>query len=262
MQSQKASNGVFASKWAHGLLWAVYVLIALSFLVTRPLVGLTLVFLAVWSAGKAPNGNLWEKFIANLKTWRSEKVRIGITILTLFIALIFSIPTDGVPQSNDSTPESNSEEAVVDDEVYVTEAGTLERTIEEKVDQVLGDDTNMGEDTVIDVRFVENDDGSSTLWIDYVAGSNLSNRLTRRGVWMDTEDLIQQLPILLGNEIASITVRAHLMLVDTYGNEDMGQVMLIEISRETWERINWSNFITDDIPVVADIYWVHPAIQD
>ena len=100
MQNQEASNGVFASKWAHRLLWAVYLLIALSFLVTRPLVGFALVFLAVWSAGKAPSDNLRKKFLTNLKAWRSEKVRIGMTMLSLFVALIFSIPISSI----DTTP--------------------------------------------------------------------------------------------------------------------------------------------------------------
>ena len=100
------------------------------------------------------------------------------------------------------------------------------------------------------------------LWIDYIAKENLTNNFTRRGIWIDTEDLLKELAPILSQDIHSITVEPYLILVDQYGKEELSKVALITINRATWEEINWENFLTDNIPNIADNYWLHPALSD
>jgi hypothetical protein len=38
-------------------------------------------------------------------------------------------------------------------------------------------------------------------------------------------------------------------------------VMKITYAKETMDKINWNNFLTDNVPVVANDYWEHPAIS-
>ncbi len=66
----------------------------------------------------------------------------------------------------------------------------------------------------------------------------------------------------LDTHVNEITMNAHLVLVDKYGGESTDKVMAIRMSKGTWEKINWDNFLIDNLPSVADTYWEHPAIRD
>ncbi len=135
---------------------------------------------------------------------------------------------------------------------YLTEAGTPERNIELRALKALGHETQ--------IRKIDLSD--EEVWIDYIAKENLTKNLTRGGIWTDTKDLVQELSVVVDADINAIIAEPHLTLVDQYGEESLSRVALITINRETWERINWDNFMTDNLPNVADSYWLHPALSD
>lgn len=135
---------------------------------------------------------------------------------------------------------------------YLTQTGTPERNIELGALRALGHD--------IEIRRIETSDGE--LWIDYVAKENLTTNLTRRGILSNTKDLVQELSLVVDQDVDAIVVEPHLTLVDQYGEESLSRVALITIERATWEKINWDNFLTDNLPNIADSYWLHPALSE
>lgn len=135
---------------------------------------------------------------------------------------------------------------------YLTEAGTAERNIEIGALKALGHET--------EIRKIEISEGE--VWIDYIASDNLSTNLTRRGILIDTIDLVKELASIVNQDVTGIVVEPHLTLVDQYGKESLSKVAMITISRETWEKINWDNFLTDNLPDIADTYWQHPAMNN
>jgi len=135
---------------------------------------------------------------------------------------------------------------------YLTQAGTLERNIELGTLRALGHDT--------EIRKIETSDGE--LWIEYIAKENLTTNLTRRGILSDTKDLVKELSSVVNQDVNAIVVEPQLTLVDQYGEESLSRVALITIGRTTWEKINWNNFLTDNLPDIADSYWLHPALSE
>lgn len=135
---------------------------------------------------------------------------------------------------------------------YLTEVGTAERNIEIGALKALGHET--------EIRKIELNEGE--VWIDYIASDNLSTNLTRRGILSDTVDLVKELSSIISQNITGIVVEPHLTLVDQYGKESLSKVAMITINRETWEKINWDNFLTDNLPDIADTYWQHPAMNN
>lgn len=180
---------------------------------------------------------------------RSLGVFGGIFVVSLVLA---------AATSSSQTTLENPEDATVtqaDTTVYVTEENTPERDIEKTVIELLGETSNE------DVPRVRNIDalGEVTL-IEYNADANLTSGLTRFGIWSDVIEIVQELST--NSTAESITVNAYIKLIDQYGNEDMGRVMTVNLTKETWSKINWDNFITENLPTVADLYFVHPAIND
>ncbi|MFJ8064082.1 hypothetical protein ACIQYS_05590 [Psychrobacillus sp. NPDC096426] len=51
-------------------------------------------------------------------------------------------------------------------------------------------------------------------------------------------------------------------LTDPFGNVKTGDVMIVLMSRETLEKINFQHFKAGNIHTVADSYWEHPALTD
>ena len=86
---------------------------------------------------------------------------------------------------------------------------------------------------------------------------NLTNKLTRTSMWMDSADLVES--AFKKKYVSELVIMWHLPLVDQYGNEEDGNVMKITITRATADKINWENFTHDNLPNIADDYFEHPA---
>jgi hypothetical protein len=61
--------------------------------------------------------------------------------------------------------------------------------------------------------------------------------------------------------IDRVTIKTTQTLVDVYGQEQEIQVMFVQFKRPTWERIDWENFLIDNVPRAADVYTDHEAIR-
>ncbi|TQR15569.1 hypothetical protein [Psychrobacillus soli] len=49
-------------------------------------------------------------------------------------------------------------------------------------------------------------------------------------------------------------------LTDPFGNVEMEDVMVVLMSRETLDKINFQHFKTSNLSTVADSYWEHPTL--
>jgi len=90
---------------------------------------------------------------------------------------------------------------------------------------------------------------------------NLSKGFIRKG---GLRELAEALQICTESRITwdEITVECTFELVDKYGQADAGVVMRGTFRRSELRRINWSNFLADDLPQIADDFFVHPALRD
>ncbi|AMQ06523.1 MULTISPECIES: hypothetical protein [Sporosarcina] len=68
-------------------------------------------------------------------------------------------------------------------------------------------------------------------------------------------------PISEMKEVDGVIIHWLYPLVDQYGNEKDGEVMVFNIERETLDKINWDNFLTDNFPKVVNDYFEHPAFK-
>ena len=173
----------------------------------------------------------------------------GLILVTIFVSVFVpAIQSDQEFREKQNAITSGTSQNYT----YLTDAGTIERNIELGALEALGHDTNI---TKIEITEGE-------VWIDYIIESSLSTNSTRRGILKDTGDLVKELSSVAGQDISSIVVQPYLMLVDQYGNEKLSKVAIITIKRNTWGKINWDNFSTDNLPNVADTYWLHPALKE
>lgn len=75
----------------------------------------------------------------------------------------------------------------------------------------------------------------------------------------NTVDFMEAMKSL--DEVSQATLIVQAPLTDRYGNVEIGDVLIVLMSRETLNKINFNNFNAKNLPAVADSYWEHPALS-
>ena len=179
------------------------------------------------------------------KYWKG--ISVGMVLITLFAIFIPATQQDA--QMREEKQEIVSGESATYE--YITDADSHERSVE-----LLAIDT-LGTESAIKRIAIEN----NKLNIEYISEGNITGSLTNYGILKDAEELIKSISSTIPQEVSTINISLSMELVDSYGNTSVEKVSLITMERPTWERINWDNFLTGDIPSVADYYWLHPALK-
>lgn len=129
------------------------------------------------------------------------------------------------------------------------------------ITKALGTKTNMDKKRIVGVDVIENaadDFKSKIILVKLNANENLTNKMTKGGMFEDTSDALKALSKFKNTSI--YRVWWYYPLVDTYGNESDDVVMKLELSNETLKKINWDNFLSKNYPNIADFYWQHPSM--
>ena len=51
------------------------------------------------------------------------------------------------------------------------------------------------------------------------------------------------------------------IIVDDYGNESLGNIMIFEISKNDLKKINWDNFYYGNLPKFDEYYYIHKDLK-
>lgn len=102
---------------------------------------------------------------------------------------------------------------------------------------------------------------SSQLIIKWAVNDNLSNDMIKRGAMLDIEHVLKYIS---QNDVPypyqEVLFYGSFPLVDTLGNSSEEQVVFASYKLATIQAINWDNFLTDNIFVIANSVNLHPAI--
>lgn len=131
--------------------------------------------------------------------------------------------------------------------------------IEDIIVKELDKKTNMDNDTIISIEDISEKQDGSYIIAKLNASENLTNNLTRSGIWIDSADILE--PISKLETTNKIVLQWHLPLTDAYGETKNGQVMVIDLEREQLDKIKWDNFNKENFSVIANNYFEHPAFN-
>lgn len=133
-------------------------------------------------------------------------------------------------------------------------------TPESFVISIIGEETNHSEEElknpIIDVGI-----NGEAFNIKLIGNDNFSTSYIKGMMLIRASEIYEQ-AFDLFPEINLTYIEWQFPLVDTYGNVNLSPVMKIDMTRETEDKINWDNFLTDNLPTVADSYWQHPALSE
>src|SRR5690606_8891183 len=130
--------------------------------------------------------------------------------------------------------------------------------IDEKIKKVVYDTLGKKSNTDRDrVHKIEVYGEVANVWLN--ASENLSNNMTKKGMWIDTFKGLEELAKF--EELERIAFVWMFPLVDKYGNESDGKIMSIDFTREIIDKINFDNVDFNNAPTIAEDYWEHNALK-
>lgn len=135
-----------------------------------------------------------------------------------------------------------------------TENKTKEETEEEQIIAMTKE--VFGEENYINV-FYEPED--NFVLIKAKAKENAGSSLTAKGMLKSIHDILEEM-----QDMTNLNVDFNIVydMVDSSGNVSEDIVIKATYTSETRNSINWDNYVLfENMPVIADEWWIHPAVQ-
>jgi len=165
-----------------------------------------------------------------------------VILLVFVVAILLPAP------SNTSNPSAQSRPAATR---RPTAAPTATPTLQGRILAAIGEINRDGAPTP-DILFAD-----QAVIIKYPSNDGLSVGSIRRSTQRQIVAIARVVRAFTQDELF-ITVTGP--LTDAYGNTSEADIIRLRITRPTLEKINFDNFDIDNLPVIADYYWQHPAL--
>lgn len=95
----------------------------------------------------------------------------------------------------------------------------------------------------------------------YESGSPGSIRLKSQKKILELLKEVDVIRDKTGWTFTDLFIRIHTDLIDIYGNERVDEVITIKFTPETLDKINYQNVLVKNIPLIADVWREHPALN-
>lgn len=180
-----------------------------------------------------------------------------------------SAPGDSATDTTQTQEETEAESPTVPEPEF--ESAPVEEQAEAPDDEPASLDALLAETlgpANRDVSFLTEEAGRRAVLVEegdnllvlVALNDNLSSRLIRSSAQRDTvrvAETMQQQPDFNG----TLTLSMYFPLVDQFGNAEETVVVTVSYTRETLDRINFSNLIRANIWDIADARQIHPTLQ-
>ena len=208
--------------------------------------------------------------LEKINNWiKKHPVWTGMIALVFLMFLIGSSPSDDSSnaqpiqdiETNTLDNSSNSQQDVENNTLEVEEQVlSTEDKIKKDVALILGE-SNRDVEIIREISVIERGEDNLSVTVMYNANDNLRNSWIKRGILMDSEEILEKLYTDYPN-VGSVEINGYFPLTDKYGNSKDVIVVIVKMDKETEDKINWYNFIVDNLLGVADIYYAHPVLND
>lgn len=175
--------------------------------------------------------------------------------LVLIVGVAFAMPyIKGCVDSGFEAVERQQEQAAIAEKQLDVEKpkGTEER-LRHDIAEALGTSNRNRERATIDVA-----GGRITVLVAF--NDNLTEGMIQSGMQIDIADTLKAVS-QSGYNFSDIIIRGTFPLVDKFGNSRETEVLQAEYSKSTVSRINWNNFLFDNVFDIADSIHIDPAVK-
>lgn len=160
-------------------------------------------------------------------------------------------PTTNTTEMPTEVPVKNQTEAPteVPTEVPTETPADTKSEIETIAKDVVGDNL---------VSVTYNKDNNFVL-VKFKGSENLTNKMTVKGMYMDIKDILEKMK---DYDKLNVDFNVTYTMLDTYGNTSDDIVIKASYPAKVRNKINWDNFLWENIGSVASDWWIHTALKN
>jgi hypothetical protein len=162
-------------------------------------------------------------------------------------------PTETLVPSNTPQPTSTP---------TITPLPSLTLSAEEQLQQMVETALGIGNREIPRLTSVVWDNSTKIITANWAINDNLTKNLLIFGARQDVVDVLKTISQAnLSLDYQLIQFAGTFSMVDAYGNVSESVVIRASYFRETIQKINWLNFLNDNVFVIADSSYVHPEFR-
>ncbi|MBM7644061.1 hypothetical protein JOD45_000252 [Scopulibacillus daqui] len=168
------------------------------------------------------------------------------------VPTITAYKIENKPRTAEEIAEDEAREERIQKEY---EENSFKDEISESVHKGFGNKNSFNKkDSIIEINY---NDNNNFLLIKVFGKDNLSKNMIKKGMWMSISKTLKDLKD--NTKFDKIAFNIVFPMQDQYGNASNNIVMKATFDRDTLDKINWENFMFENIPNVANEYWEHPS---
>lgn len=206
--------------------------------------------------------------------WKFKKFNVAIRIVIttiLSIGLIGSM--FGEPYEEESVTKNDNEKIkeVVQNNKQDEENGKVKEAVkkesdEERITNIIHKTIGKrslgnGEDRIIEITINENlgtdNPEDKIVLLNLMADEGFTKNSMKSRLLMNYAKVAEK--IFEDEKVSELVIFWEFPLVDVYGNSENGVIVKIMLTKETADSINWDNFNSDNLPIIADDYFEHQS---
>lgn len=197
--------------------------------------------------------------------FKSKVGRLTIAVVVSFICVCCVIAYS--ISSSDTTPTTSAVQPTnaVETEVAQSTSTPLPTAILDpkealrfEITKVLGEG-NRGVPKITAINFDDPETGA--IFINWALDDNLTMEFIGSGARSDATEIVRALHNS-GIDYTYVILSGSFSLVDEFGNKNEANVFNLTFNKSTIEKINWENFLTDNIDNIADDAFIRTELQD
>ncbi|HRJ40857.1 MAG TPA: hypothetical protein PL105_03210 [Caldilineaceae bacterium] len=141
-------------------------------------------------------------------------------------------------------------------------ATSVPLSLEDQVRQSIGNESNRGIAERVRVETV-----ADVVVVNWAIDDNLSKEWIVAGAWRDIAQMMRAIRES-GIDYSLIRFEGTFSMVDNFGNSSEMPVLIVSISQETVNKVNWADeewvklILYQKLPDIADAVQLHPALQE
>lgn len=103
--------------------------------------------------------------------------------------------------------------------------------------------------------------GGFNVHVTFEISSGWSDSSTKRGITFDIKDTLEKIQSANLDGLREVVIFGDADQIDTLGNSSNARVLKVVYDAETISQINFSQFLPDNVYIIANEVWRHAAIQ-
>ncbi|WP_136604622.1 hypothetical protein [Paenibacillus dokdonensis] len=143
-------------------------------------------------------------------------------------------------------------------DLFTAQAPSPQEILTTYINKTFGDKNDFNGD--LSIKSLDYNEKTKNVIVKIYGKDNLTNNLIKKSMWVNITETLELID--KSDQFNNIQFIMIFPVTDIYGNKTYDPVMKISLSKNTRSKVNYNDFISSNIPKIADSYWESPSFEN